>query len=131
MTSSDTPRTADSFDFQAARRFLAGRRKAKAEARLALWRAAAADAEAITSLIARKYRPKRIIQWGSVLAPEHFSEASDIDLAVEGVDPIAFLRLCADAEDMTRFPLDLLRWESVNAHFQRIISMKGRVIYEA
>jgi len=122
--------TTDSFDYEAARRFLADRRKAKAEKRHELWEAAVADAEAIVAMIAQKYRPTRILQWGSVLAPEHFSEASDIDLAVEGVDAMAFLRLCAEAEAMTSFPLDLLRWEALDPHVQRIIESKGRAVYE-
>lgn len=36
----------------------------------------------------------------------------------------------ADAEEMTQFPLDLVRWENLYPSFQKIILMKGKVIYE-
>ena len=69
--------------------------------RLSLWETARQDAESITAMIIEKYQPRQIIQWGSVLAPNHFSEASDIDLAIVGLDTIEFMRLLADAEVMT------------------------------
>lgn len=100
----------------------------KAE-RLALWEAAEKDAENIIEMIIQKYYPKQIIQWGSLLEPKHFSEASDIDLAIVGLDSLAFMRLLAEAEDMTQFPLDLIQFELIHPSFQKIILMKGKVIY--
>jgi aryl carrier-like protein len=52
-------------------------------------------------MIIQNYHPKQIIQWGSLLESRHFSEASDIDLAVVGLDSLSFMRLLADAENMT------------------------------
>jgi len=46
-----------------------------------------------------------------------------------GVDSITFLRLLADAEDLTEFPLDLLRWEEIPAPFQQAILSKGKIVY--
>ncbi|NEO27206.1 MAG: nucleotidyltransferase domain-containing protein [Kamptonema sp. SIO4C4] len=80
-------------------------------------------------MIIDRYNPQRIIQWGSVLEPKHFSEASDIDLAIAGVDVITFMTLLGEAEEMTDFPLDLLRWEEVHPSFQKVILMKGKVVY--
>ncbi len=80
-------------------------------------------------MIIEKYQPTQIIQWGSLLQPQHFSEASDIDLAVVGLDAIAFMQLLADAEEMTQFPLDLIQWENIHPSFQKIILMKGKIIY--
>ena len=80
-------------------------------------------------MIIQKYKPKLIIQWGSVLDPTHFSEISDIDLAVIGLDSIVFMRLLADAEAMTNFPIDIVQFEFLHPSFQKIILMKGRVIY--
>jgi hypothetical protein len=40
----------------------------------------ARDAKNIIEMSIEKYQPKQIIQWGSILEPRHFSEASDIDL---------------------------------------------------
>jgi predicted nucleotidyltransferase len=102
------------------------RQKAK---RLALWEVAQQDAKNIIEMTIQKYQPKQIIQWGSLLEPRHFSEASDIDLAFVGLDSLSFMRLLADAEDMTKFPLDLLQLELIHPSFQKIILMKGKIIY--
>ncbi len=97
--------------------------------RLALWEVAQQDAKNIIEMMIQKYRPKQIIQWGSLLEPKHFSEASDIDLAIVGIDSLSFMRLLADAEDMTKFPLDLVQLELIHPSFQKIILMKGKIIY--
>jgi predicted nucleotidyltransferase len=65
-----------------------------------------------------------------VLQPQHFSEASDIDLAVAGLEFPQFMRLFAEAEELTRFPLDLLRWEEIDPSFQKVILAKGKVLYD-
>lgn len=80
-------------------------------------------------MIIRQYDSQQVIQWRSVLEPAHFSEASDIDLAVAGVDSVLFLQLLGDAESMTDFPLDLVRWEDVRPAFQKAIAAKGKVVY--
>ncbi|PPT07582.1 hypothetical protein CKA32_004268 [Geitlerinema sp. FC II] len=54
---------------------------------------------------------------------------SDIDLAVAGLEFPKFMRLFAEAEELTRFSLDLLRWEEVDPSFQRVILAKGVVLY--
>lgn len=125
----DNQLTKDKFDYVAGRAFLQRKQEALQAKRLKLWQQAQADAQQIIDMIAGKYVPKKIIQWGSVLEPRHFSEASDIDLAVAGVDSILFLQLLGEAEDMTKFPLDLIRWEDIDPSFQKIISMKGKIVY--
>ena len=97
---------------------------------MALWQSASADVERIMAMILDCYRPEKIFQWGSLLAPDHFSEASDIDLAVEGISSLDFNRLVADAENLTRFPLHLIRMESLAPEFYNILRMRCRVIYE-
>jgi len=97
--------------------------------RLALWEVAQQDARNIIEMIIWKYQPKQIIQWGSILEPSHFSEASDIDIALVGLDSLSFMRLLADAEDMTKFPLDLVQLELIHPSFQKIILLKGKIIY--
>lgn len=52
-----------------------------------------------------------------------------IDLAVAGVDPVLFLQLLGDAEAMTEFSLDLIRWEEIQPAFQKVIAAKGKVVY--
>ncbi|MGK7942845.1 MAG: nucleotidyltransferase family protein [Microcystaceae cyanobacterium] len=115
---------------QQVRHYLKTKQAAKTAKRLALWKIAQQDTKNIIAMIIQKYQPQQIIQWGSILEPKHFSEASDIDLAVVGIETLTFLKLLADAEDMTQFPLDLIRWENLYPSFQKIILMKGKVIYE-
>ncbi len=119
----------DDFDYAASRAYLQEKHMALQAKRLALWQQAQEDAQKIIEMIIRRYDPQYIIQWGSVLEPEHFSEASDIDLAVAGVEPVLFLRLLADAEVMTEFSLDLIRWEEIQPAFQKVIRAKGKVVY--
>ncbi len=129
MMAGESKRSKVPFDYDAARANLDKKQAALRAHRLALWQQAHADAQQIINMIISRYAPQRIIQWGSVLQPQHFSEASDIDLAVAGVDSITFLRLLADAEDLTEFPLDLLRWEEIPAPFQQAILSKGKIVY--
>ena len=124
---SDTPHHAseDTFDYAAARRFLDQKQARIARTRHALWERAKADADCIVQMIHERYRPRRIIQWGSVLHPEQFTAVSDIDLAVEGIDAVSFMRLCADAEELTVFPLDLVHLDVIDPHFKNILERKG------
>ncbi|AFY81381.1 putative nucleotidyltransferase [Oscillatoria acuminata PCC 6304] len=118
------------FDYSAARQYLQAKQQALQAQRLGLWQQARADSQTIIEMIIDRYAPQRIIQWGSVLAPQHFSEASDIDLAIAGLEFRSFMNLVGEAEDLTDFPLDLIRWEDIHPSFQKIILMKGKIIYE-
>jgi predicted nucleotidyltransferase len=72
------------------------------------------SAEAMIAHIRDVYQPVRIYQWGSLLNEHHFSELSDIDIAVEGViDLHMWLRLEKELLDMAPYPLDLVRWENL------------------
>ncbi|MGA1134441.1 MAG: nucleotidyltransferase family protein [Prochlorotrichaceae cyanobacterium] len=119
----------NTFDIRAARRYLQQKQETRQAKRLALWQQACQDAQKIIKMVEEKYQPKQIIQWGSILDPKHFSEISDIDLAIVGLDSITFLRLLADAEALTTFPLDLVQWEAIHPAFQNIILMKGKIVY--
>ncbi len=117
------------FDYAAARHYLQAKQDILRAKRFDLWQKASEDSQNIIDMMIHRYNPQRIIQWGSLLAPKHFSEASDIDLAIAGLDFISFMRLLGDAEDMTDFPLDIIRWEDIHPSFQNIILIKGEVIY--
>lgn len=119
----------DTFDYQASRHFLEQKYLTLRTKRHALWQQAHSDCQNIIAMIIKDYHPKRIIQWGSVLDPKHFSEVSDIDLAVEGLESQMFLKLFAQAEDLTNFSLDLVQWEYIHPSFQEIILMKGTIVY--
>ncbi|MEA5620669.1 nucleotidyltransferase domain-containing protein [Cronbergia sp. UHCC 0137] len=120
----------DQFDYKQARRFLQEKQDVLKASRFELWKKAQENCQNIIELIINKYQPQQIIQWGSILEPKHFSEASDIDLAVVGLDWMTFMQMFAEAEDIAIFPLDLVRWETLHASFQKILLMKGKIIYE-
>ncbi|MFP4067928.1 MAG: nucleotidyltransferase family protein [Spirochaetaceae bacterium] len=113
------------------RRFADRRAARDLEARRALHRRAAHDAGAIVEMIVREFNPERVVQWGSVLHPEHFREYSDIDIAVEGItDPGSFFELLAAAEEMARFPVDIVQLEHIEPEYRELILQKGTVVYE-
>ena len=113
------------------RTFLRRRRMERERALQELHERAAAQAGDVVKLIGQRYRPRRIIQWGSVLHPERFREYSDIDIAVEGItDPQLFFRLVADAERLTTFPLDIVQLELIEPAYRALILRKGAVVYE-
>jgi len=109
------------------------RRILEKEARVdALYEAAKRDARTIIRHIADRYRPSRIYQWGSLVVGSHFSEMSDIDIAVEGIrDPATFFRIIADTEKMTNFPLDIIQMELIDPIFAEGIRKKGYCAYES
>ena len=52
------------------------------------------DARAIVSEIVVQVNPRRIYQWGSLLDRKRFSEISDLDIAVEGLNgPAEFFQV--------------------------------------
>ncbi len=89
------------------------------------------DCAAIIQAIVQDYAPIRIYQWGSLLDDRHFSEMSDIDIAVEGItDPAALSALRGAMEKLTRFALDIVAIEHVHAAYADHIRRRGRIVYE-
>ena len=126
MSSTQAP-----FDIQAARRHLAERERLRQEKLDERFARACQDVDAIIAMAVRVYDPERIYQWGSLLDRDRFTEASDIDLAVEGMGPVErFFNLVRDAEALTRFPLDLVEMERVDPLHARSIREKGRLVHE-
>ena len=92
---------------------------------------AVSDVSVIIRMIAQKYGPIRIYQWGSVLRPGGFRDYSDIDIAVEGVtDPEAFFSMLGDAQALTDFPLDLVQIEKIALEYAEDIRQHGKIVYE-
>ena len=85
----------------------------------------------IVTLIIKKYHPKRIYQWGSLLKREHFSFISDIDIAVEGITCAdTFFKMYGEAESLTTLPLDFIQIEKIDILHAKTIKENGRVVYE-
>jgi len=119
------------FDIAAARDRLALESQAEQTANRRLYEQASADASLIIKRIIEIAKPRRIYQWGSLLNPKLFKEYSDIDIALEGVnDAEVFFRILAEAEKLTRFPVDIVQLEKIEPEFANQIQEGGRLVYE-
>ena len=118
------------FDYAAARANLARRARRETAANRRLWRQAERDAKAIVAVIAERYCPTAIFQWGSVLHPERFRDYSDIDVAVAGVpDAETYFKMLGDAMTLTKFPLDLVDLDKIAPEHADSIRRHGRQVY--
>jgi predicted nucleotidyltransferase len=119
------------FDIQKARENLQRRHNERQADLHALFARAGADANRIVSLLIEKYHPRRIYQWGSLLAPSRFREWSDIDIAVEGLaGPLDGLDAIDDAGLLTTFPVDLVELERIHPEHAQTIRVEGKLVYE-
>ena len=122
---------APAFDINEARAFLREKEKRRERDLAARKARAEADFTKIVEHIARAYSPTRIVQWGSLLPGGPFSEISDIDIGLEGVeDPAEFFASLGDAMEMTDFPLDIVEVDKLNEAAAAHIRRTGRVVYE-
>jgi hypothetical protein len=93
--------------------------------------AARKDFDAVVTMAAHDFQPVRMYQWGSLVNDRHFSEMSDIDLAVEGItDPRLLSELRRRAAEVSSFQLDIVAIEHVHSAYAEHIRQHGRVVYE-
>ena len=93
---------------------------------------AQSDALAIIERIARVHNPPRIYQWGSLVETGHFTELSDIDIALEGLRSTEeYFAIFGEVMGMTAFPLDIIELEKVGAETAEGIRRRGRIVHEA
>jgi len=113
------------------RDFVRRRVRERERERSALLDRARADCAVIVGRIARELGPARIYQWGSLVQGSHFTERSDIDIAVEGVaDPRKLHEMLGDLQRMTAFDLDIVRLERLTTAAAEHIRKRGRVVHE-
>lgn len=92
---------------------------------------AQASARTIIDHIKKTYDPVRIYQWGSLVHTEHFTERSDIDIAIEGLThPLDLHRILDFAETATTMQLDIVPIEEIEPEYANAIRTNGRVVYE-
>lgn len=85
------------------------------------------DFDRIVHNIAACFRPLRIYQWGSLIEGRHFTERSDIDIALEGItDAAVFFAILAEADRLTRFPVDIVQIEKIHPEYAELIRSRGR-----
>ena len=113
------------------RAFLAGKATARRERLDRALAQAQADFEQIVLHISTQYPVTRIWQWGSLIEQRHFSEISDIDIALEGLaGPEEYFAILGDAMRMTDFPLDIIELEKIDPFDSARIRARGRLVYE-
>ncbi len=118
-------------DLDAVRAFLSNKEATRSRLLDERFAKASADFTAITAMIAERFSPARIYQWGSLLDRARFSEISDIDIAVEGLrGPGEYFDLLGAALPLTRFPLDIVEMERIGDDNARYIREFGRIVYE-
>ena len=118
-------------DLDQVRGFLADkeqRRCARVDERFAR---ATRDVRAIVSEIAVQVNPRRIYQWGSLLDRSRFSEISDLDIAVEGLNgPAEFFQILGIAMNGTTLPVDVIELEKVPGDVAERIRTRGLMVHE-
>jgi predicted nucleotidyltransferase len=120
-----------SIDIEKVREFLKEKEGRKQEQLEERYKEALRDCKNIISLIIEKYNPKRIYQWGSLLYPERFSEISDIDIAVEGIENYeTFSRMYGTVSELSSFPVDLVELEKIHPLHADSIRSQGKLLYE-
>jgi predicted nucleotidyltransferase len=118
-------------EIQKVQAFLASKEKSRECALDARYKQAVDDAKKIIEGIATKFRVGRIYQWGSLLDRSRFSEISDIDIAVEGVQsPKDFFAILGLAMECTQFPVDVVEMENLSAKTADRIRRTGRLVHE-
>jgi predicted nucleotidyltransferase len=119
-------------DLEKVREFLDRKRESRSSRLKVKWEEAQRDFERIVEHIRLRYKPRRIYQWGSLLDLSRFSEISDIDIALEGIDrPEEYFAILGDAMKLTDFPLDIVEMNKLDPETAEGIRKKGRLVYES
>jgi len=91
-------------------------------------RSAFRDAQRIATFLKERYRPKKIVLFGSLVRNSDFDVASDIDIAVEGLRE-NYLRAYAECMEKTKFELDI-RDDEMPKEWKKRILKEGVLLYE-
>lgn len=83
-------------------------------------------AREIAAMLREQYGVSRILLFGSLAESGRFDQFSDIDLAVEGLDPTVFYQAVARLPDLSKkFHVDLIDLSHCPASFRKAILEKG------
>ena len=118
-------------DLDQVRAFLADReqrRRARVDERYAQ---ATRDVRTIVSEIAAQVNPRRIYQWGALLDRKRFTEISDLDIAVEGLNGLAeYFQVLGIVMNATALPISIVELEKVPADIAEHIRKRGVLVHE-
>ena len=85
------------------------------------------DFKSIVARIISEINPKRIYQWGSLLDRRSFSEISDIDIALEGLNGAEeFFKALGIAMDGSSVPVDVVEIEKLPPSVAERIKKRGK-----
>lgn len=86
--------------------------------------------EKLVTILAEKYRVKKIVLIGSCLDEKHFHSRSDIDLCVEGLPDSDYLRALGELiVESEEFRVDLIPMEGATDRMIKYCN-EGKIVYE-
>ncbi len=84
-------------------------------------------AREIAAFLRETYQPTRVVVFGSLVHPEAFGMHSDIDIAVDGIPWLPYLRAWNDVEERwPEFKVDLIDVGIVSARMKQRIAEQGQ-----
>ncbi|MFP4037496.1 MAG: nucleotidyltransferase family protein [Desulfobacteraceae bacterium] len=82
-----------------------------------------------SALLRQRFQAEQVVIFGSLLRPEHFSERSDVDLAVRGLADQDFLRAVAAVTSLDpEITIDLVAIEEASPSLRQRIEHEGMEI---
>lgn len=88
------------------------------------------EAERVSNLLAQKYPFKRLYLFGSLVWDDKVTPQTDIDMAIEGLNPAHFFEAVAYWEGLTEFSFDLIALETAPSALRERIINEGKLLYE-
>lgn len=122
---------AESFDRVHERERDRRRREAQEAAQRRLVNRAQRIADQVVSHILEHYEPTAIYQAGSLVDSDRFTEISDIDIAVRGLEPGDIEDIADWAEEKSKFPIDLIDLDRAEAVHVESVESQGRRVHPA
>jgi predicted nucleotidyltransferase len=86
------------------------------------------EAQQMADVLVQQFGATQVILFGS-LAKGRFTAESDIDLAVEGIEPVQFFAALASANRLTNRWVDLKPLEALEPYFYQRVMETGEVLY--
>lgn len=107
---------------QTARQRLEDQRRQRAARRIQAWELARQAAE----MLKHEYGVQRVVVFGSLLSPEMFHEASDVDLAAWGLTSANWLRAIVAVQALSsEIELNLVDVECCSPQLRAVIEREG------
>jgi predicted nucleotidyltransferase len=120
---------AESFDRVHERERERRRREAQEAAQRRLVNKAQRAANQVIKHVIAEYEPEKIYQAGSLVDSDRFTEISDIDIAISGLQPEELEEISQWAEEKSSFPVDILDLDRAEQVHIESITGKGKRVY--